>query len=147
MSFKKRNIHEADSEMTAQKVRDIFNEIELTDYSLDDYEELETETIKINGNTYNIYRTTNETNYIITLEDYENYLKDVASEFESCLPDGFYKFFDFDSLYESMLEDNGYLYQCVEFINDNTSNVYYAYIKEGTGDFDGVGYVIVKEEY
>lgn len=140
------SLAEEETILTKEIVRDILNSASYNDYELEDDEELTVTTIKTFYDEYKAYGLSYESEMIIPAGDYLNYLRDIANEFCTCLPDGFEVFFNESQLYNKMLQDNSYMQQAVDFINKNNDSDYYKYVATDSTKFNNVEYVIIKEE-
>ena len=141
-----------DVELTPQQVRNIFNAITLDDVELEEDEKVTTDKIKTMYNEYPIYGLSYESGYIIKTDDYDSYLQDVANEFAQALPDGIDDFFPSDELYKYIKNQNkdvanSYLESCIQFINKNRDESYYVYTRQDSGEYEGVDYILIDEDY
>jgi hypothetical protein len=137
--------------LTKEKVRDIVNTITYEDYELEEEDELVEKTFNTMYDEYKCYGLTYYDYLIIPAGDYDNYLKDVANEFGQALPDGLDDFFPCNELYVYLRDHNkditnSYLESCVEFINKNKNEDYYVYKQIDSGEYEGIEYIIIKEE-
>ena len=137
--------------LTKEQVREIMNAITYEDVELEEDEELIEKSFSTMYNEYKCYGLTYENNFLIPAGDYQNYLQDIAREFSQSLPDGIDDFFNSDEFYNYLTNQNkdvtnSYLTSAIEFINKNKNEDYYGYTEQDSGEFEGIDYIIIKEE-